>query len=85
MKRKILITGASSGFGALTVKTLLSQGHTVTATMRNVDSKNKEIAEKLDISVKTVETQMSKALQHLREQLKDYLTVLIIFLMMASG
>jgi len=32
-----------------------------------------EIAEKLDISVKTVETQMSKALRILREKLIDYL------------
>ena len=47
MKRKILITGASSGFGALAVKTLLSQGHDVVATMRNPDSKNKEVSEEL--------------------------------------
>ncbi len=40
--------------------------------------KYKEIAEKLDISVKTVETQMSKALKVLREQLKDYLTICIV-------
>ncbi|MBI4646779.1 MAG: RNA polymerase sigma-70 factor [Bacteroidia bacterium] len=32
-----------------------------------------EIAEKLDISVKTVETQMSKALKIFRENLKEYL------------
>lgn len=47
MKSKILITGASGGFGALTVKTLLSHGHSVVATMRNADSKNKAIAEEL--------------------------------------
>lgn len=40
-----------------------------------------EIAEKLDISVKTVEAQMSKALKVLRENLKEYLTILIIFLL----
>lgn len=44
---KILITGASGGFGALTVKTLLKDRHRVVATMRNVDSKNKAIADKL--------------------------------------
>ena len=47
MNSKILITGASGGFGALTAKTLLGQGHTVVATMRNVDSKNKAISEEL--------------------------------------
>lgn len=35
-----------------------------------------EIADKLQISVKTVETQMSKALQHMRVRLAEYLTVL---------
>ena len=39
-----------------------------------------EIAEKLHISVKTVEAQMSKALKILREKLADYLTILILFL-----
>ena len=44
---KILITGASSGFGALTVKTLLKEGYSVVATMRNPESKNKAAAEEL--------------------------------------
>lgn len=39
-----------------------------------------EIAKKLDISVKTVEGQMSKALKILRAQLKDYLMILLLFL-----
>lgn len=43
--------------------------------------KYSEIAEKLDISVKTVETQMSKALRILREKLIDYLKILIIFIL----
>ena len=47
MSKKILITGASGGFGALTVKTLLSQGNQVAATMRNVSTKNSEIAGEL--------------------------------------
>lgn len=38
-----------------------------------------QIAEKLDISVKTVENQMGKALKTLREELKDYLPWLIFF------
>ena len=38
-----------------------------------------EIADRLEISVKTVETQMSKALQHLRIRLGEFLTILMIF------
>jgi len=41
--------------------------------------KYKEIAEKLNISVSTVENQMVKALKFLREELKDYLPWIIIF------
>lgn len=40
--------------------------------------KYQEIAEHLNISVKTVEIHMSKALKLMREQLKDYLPSLII-------
>jgi RNA polymerase sigma-70 factor (ECF subfamily) len=40
-----------------------------------------EIAEKLNISVKTVETQMSRALRILREKLVDYLGVIILFIL----
>ncbi len=53
---KVIITGASGGFGTLTVKTLLNQGHTVVATMRNTDSKNKAIADELStLGAKIVE------------------------------
>lgn len=41
-----------------------------------------EIAEKLGISPKTVENQMGKALKHMREHLKEYLTYLIIIILM---
>ncbi|HNY01750.1 MAG TPA: RNA polymerase sigma-70 factor [Bacteroidales bacterium] len=37
-----------------------------------------EIAERLQISVKTVETQMTKALQHLRRHLSDYLPLMLL-------
>lgn len=40
--------------------------------------KYQEIADKLQISVKTVETQMSKALQHMRIKLAEYITVLML-------
>ena len=39
---------------------------------------NQEIADKLDISKRTVETQISKALKYLRENLTDYFTTFII-------
>lgn len=39
--------------------------------------KYQEIADKLHISVKTVETQMSRALQHLRSRLAEFLTILL--------
>ncbi len=38
---------------------------------------NKEIADKLNISKRTVETQISKALKKLREKFKDYIKILI--------
>ena len=37
-----------------------------------------EIAQQLNISVKTVETQMGRALQKLKTELKDYLSIMII-------
>lgn len=43
--------------------------------------RNREIAEALDISVKTVEAHMYKALKHLRERLRDARNVLLLVLM----
>jgi RNA polymerase sigma-70 factor, ECF subfamily len=40
---------------------------------RHENLKYHEIADRLEISVKTVETQMSKALQHMRERLAEFL------------
>lgn len=42
--------------------------------------KQKEIAEKLNITVNTVETQMGIAYKKLREELKDYIPILLLFL-----
>ncbi len=42
------------------------------------DLSYKEIASKLDISVKTVENQMGSALKFLRQELKDYLPLIIL-------
>jgi NAD(P)-dependent dehydrogenase (short-subunit alcohol dehydrogenase family) len=43
----VLITGSSSGFGELTVRTLLQKGHSVAATMRQTDTRNAEAARRL--------------------------------------
>jgi RNA polymerase sigma-70 factor, ECF subfamily len=40
--------------------------------------KYQEIADKLQISVKTVETQMSKALQHMRIRLSEFISVFLV-------
>lgn len=45
---------------------------------RYENMKYKDVAEKLGISVKTVEAQMSKALQHLRNRLAVYIRSLIL-------
>jgi len=43
------------------------------------NKKNREIAEELDISVKAVEKQISKALSTIRFEMKDYLPLLLFF------
>lgn len=48
------------------------------------DLSNKEIAQKLDISVKTVENQMTKALKQLRMVLARHLPAWLIFLVLSS-
>lgn len=45
--RKVLITGAASGFGALIARTLVRNGHTVFATLRDKDGRNAAKAEAL--------------------------------------
>ncbi len=59
---------------------LPEQCRTVFQLSRFEDLKYKEIADKLDISVKTVENHMGKALKLLRTKLVDFLTLLIILL-----
>jgi RNA polymerase sigma-70 factor (ECF subfamily) len=45
------------------------------------EMKYQEIADKLGISIKTVEGQISKALKMLREQLADYITIIFLFIL----
>jgi RNA polymerase sigma-70 factor (ECF subfamily) len=48
---------------------------------RHQNMKYQQIADELEISVKTVETQMSKALQHMRLRLAEYLPIFILALL----
>jgi RNA polymerase sigma-70 factor, ECF subfamily len=48
---------------------------------RNENLKYREISEKLGISVKTVEAQMSKALLYLRTRLSGYLKLMILIIL----
>lgn len=47
MKKIILITGASSGFGRDTAETLAHAGHTVFAGVRDPDDRNHTVAQEL--------------------------------------
>ncbi|NJK95632.1 MAG: RNA polymerase sigma-70 factor [Bacteroidales bacterium] len=66
------------------VNQLPSQCREVFVLSRYKHLKNEEIAQKLNISVNTVRTQISRALARLRESLKDYLPF-ILFLMYQGG
>jgi RNA polymerase sigma-70 factor, ECF subfamily len=63
------------------IESLPEQCRLVFKLSRFEELKYSEIAEQLKISIKTVENQMGKALKIMREQLKDYLPVLILLLM----
>jgi RNA polymerase sigma-70 factor (ECF subfamily) len=59
---------------------LPEQCRTVFQLSRFEDMKYKQIADKLDISIKTVENHMGKALKLLRTKLVDFLPLLLILL-----
>ncbi len=63
-----------------TIEKLPPERKKVFVMSRFENLKYREIAEELNISIKTVENQMGKALQFLREELKDYLPLLLFLL-----
>lgn len=62
----------------MAMKALPAQCRLVFQLSRFEEMKYAEIAEQMNISVKTVENHMGKALKILREQLKDYLPLLAV-------
>lgn len=62
------------------LKVLPEQCRLVFQLSRFEELKYQEIADQLQISVKTVENHMGKALKLMREQLKDYLPLFLIFM-----
>ena len=59
------------------INNLPEQCRTIFQLSRFENLKYREIAAQLDLSVKTVETQMSRALKKLRIQLADYLPIIL--------
>src|SRR3984893_870701 len=66
VKYVIVITGASSGFGALTARRLAEAGHTVYATMRETDGRNakqveaaRKFAAEKNVDLRTAELDVS--------------------------
>ena len=64
----------------LAMEELPDQCRVVFKLSRFEELKYSEIAEELNISIKTVENHMGKALRIMREQLKDYLPLVFVFL-----
>lgn len=62
------------------IDSLPDQCRVIFVKSRFEDKKYKEIAKELNLSINTVETQMSRALKKLRVDLKDYMHV-VLFLM----
>jgi len=63
------------------VKKLPEKCREIFELSRISEKKYSEIAQLLGISVKTVESQMSKALHILREELKDYLCLILLIML----
>lgn len=63
----------------LAMETMPEQCGRIFKMSRYEQLRYQEIADQLGLSVKTVENQMGKALKIVREELKDYLPLLILF------
>ena len=68
----------------IAIESLPEQCRQIFQMSRQHGLKYAEIAEKLGISVKTVETQMSRALSKLKTELKDYLAIILISIFLNS-
>lgn len=64
----------------IALATLPEKSRIVFELSRFQEMKYKDIADTLDLSIKTVEGHMTKALRHLRIELIDYLTVIIFYI-----
>lgn len=64
-----------------TLQAMPEQSRKIFMLSRYQNLANKQIAEQLDISLKTVEAHMTKALRILRLELKDYLATIILLLL----
>ncbi len=76
--KKILITGASTGFGNITAKLLAKNGHTVYATMRDINGKNKPHkealldwtkAEQVDLKVVELDVTSDESVENAKNQI----------------
>lgn len=76
---QIISSNELQGRIAIAIQSLPDQCRLVFKLSRFEDLKYAEIATQLNISVKTVENHMGKALRIMREQLKDYLPLVIAF------
>jgi len=68
-----------------TIASLPPRCQEVFVLSRYENLKNKEIAERLDISVKAVEANITRALTALRDNTKDYLPELLFFMFFSSN
>jgi RNA polymerase sigma-70 factor, ECF subfamily len=64
----------------ITIESLPDECRKIFKMNRFEGKKNKEIADELNISIRTVETQISKALKVLRANLADFLAIVLISL-----
>ena len=68
MSKNIVITGASSGFGAMTARALADAGHTVYAGMRHPESSNAAAVEDLDAYAKEQSVNLHAVAMDVTEQ-----------------